>query len=264
MSNKTIFIEPLQKRFDVDLKNAAKAARNKSYANASDCCGAKLKQEKKCADCGEAVHANDCRRKIVSIGKQDYLIDTSALKAVQETLEATDELRLRTFLNGEFGKEAQDRFDSLVYAFPIKKREAHYKELAALLKGRTAVGVAVFGSNEYEVLVTLGEDNIIRVRKLVEERQRYEYDFDAVKEQLADAKVNDEVIALENDILNRKSVDAYDFGVFHDTRSDFEEKVIEDYVLNGVMPQAAQTLEQFKDKQDNDELARLRVLAGAE
>lgn len=255
---KIIVVEPLQKRFTVSVKNANKEARNRSYSNASDCCGAKLKQDKKCSSCGEIVYATECKRKIVKIGKEEHLIDASALKQVQESLSNVEELSLHTFLK-ELPKGSEDRFDSLMYAVPVEKKEAQYKELQEILKDRIAIGKGVFGTNEYQVVVSVGEDDVLRIRKLVEESQRYDFEPEEALAALVNVKLSEDVVQIENKILDKKSVDSFDLTEFRDMRSEYEERVIEDFVLNGRVPEVKKEVEQ---QQTQSELERLKQLMG--
>jgi len=247
-----VFVEPLQKRFRVEVKDANRQKRNRSFANASECCGARLKQEKFCSACNEKVAPYNCSRKIVKIGKEEHLIDAKALEQAQEALEGMEEMKLHAFLQGR-PKGAEDRFEALVYAFPAKKREGQYAELAAVLKGYVAVGEAVFRGNEFQVLVEVGDDGVLRVRKLVEEEQRYPM------QQVDAVAVNPEIVALERKLLERKTVGDYDLTAFRDTRAEVEEKVIEDFVLNGKVPEVKKEVRQA---QENDELERLKALVG--
>ena len=253
MAERKIVIEPLQKGFNLSLKDANRQKRNRSYVNASNCCGVKLKQEKFCSACNEKVGYGDCQRKIVKIGKEEHLIEASALKQATDALEAMEDMQLHTFLK-QRPTDAEDRFEALVYAYPAKKQEAQYAELVAILKGRTAIGKAVFRGNEFQILVEVGDDNRIRIRKLVDEDQRYE-----MQELQLDNAPNEQIVELERTILDKATKDDYNVKQFKDTRAEIEEKVIEDFVLNGTIPEVKKEVAQA---QENDELARLKALAG--
>jgi len=254
MVERQIVIEPLQKRFKVGLKSANKQARNRSFANATNCCGKRVVQEKHCAECDNVVDTKELQRKIVKIGKQDHLIDGQALKDIQEQLAMNEDIVLHTFLKEE-PREAIDRYAGLEYGVPAEKRDAEYAELVAILKGRVAVGTGVFGRNEFQILLT-AEDGIIRIRKLIEESQRYEFDERACD---VDVQVNREVVAMENRILNKQTLNGFDVKQFKDTRADMEEHVIEEFVLNGKVPEVKAEVQQ---KHDTNELERLKALMG--
>jgi len=160
---RVICVEPLQKRFRVDLKDANKQKRNRSFSNASNCCGTTLCQKKVCSTCEAEINSSECQRKIVKIGKQEHLIDGKALKDVQDQLEAFEEITLHTFMK-KMPNEAFDRFGSLVYAMPTDKQRAEYKELAELLQGRTAIGKGVFRGSEFQVVIEIGNDGVLRMR----------------------------------------------------------------------------------------------------
>lgn len=248
-----VVIEPLQKRFRIAVKDANRQRRNRSFANASDCCGVKLRQEKFCSSCNGKVGYGECKRKLVKIGKEEHLVDAAALQQATDALEGMEDIKLDSFLSRR-PTGAEDRFDALIYAYPAKKHEAAYAELAAVLEGRTAVGTAVFRGNEFQVLVEVGDDGRVRVRKLVEEEQRYEL------QEIAKVAVNGQIVELERKILDKATVEDVDLSVFKDRRSEIEERIIEDVVLNGkAMPDVKKDVAKEKE---SDELARLKALAG--
>ena len=249
---KDVFVEPLQKRFRVELKDANRAKRNRSYLNASDCCGAKLKQEKFCSVCNEKAAAYNCARKLVKIGKVEHLIDAAALEQATDALESMEDIRLHAFLKVR-PAGAEDRFDALVYALPVKKLEGQYAELAAVLRGFVAVGEAVFRGNEFQVIVEVGDDGVVRIRKLVEEEQRY----GVLPVELS--CVNGEIVALERQLVEKRLVDGYDVTGFRDARAEIEERVIEEFVLNGKVPEVKKEVVQAREQ---DEVARLKALMG--
>lgn len=247
---KEIFVEPLQKRFRIAVKDANKLARNRSYSNASNCCGAKLVQEKKCSTCNEIVKSNDCQRKIVMIGKEEHLIEASALKQCQESF-ADGGIVLHTFMDKR-PEGSEDRFGGLVYASPSEKRDAEYDELRQVLGNKVAIGKGVFRNNEFQVIVEVGDDNVIRIRKLVEETQRYDK-----PEVPANMQLNEEILEIEKQLIDKAVVDKFDVTTFRDTRSQMEEKVIEEFVLHGRVPEIKQ---EVKQEAEVNELERLKAL----
>jgi hypothetical protein len=252
-----IEIVPLGKRFVVEIKDANKASRNRSYGNASDCCGRALKQEKRCSGCGAEV--SECSRKIVKIGKEEYVVDAKVLKQAKDALESMEGITVSSFLKN-LPAGAEDRFESLVYASPKDKKVGQYAELAALLKGRVAVGKGVFRSNEFQVLLTVGDDGVVRIRKLVEESQRYAFDSSTVRTQVDSVKLDEGIVAVEQRILDKATVEGVDLSSFKDTRSEVEERIIEDIVVNGRVPDAP--LAKRQEQESQDELARLKALLG--
>jgi len=247
---KEILVEPLQKRFRVAVKDANKLARNRSYSNASNCCGTKLTQEKKCSTCNELVQSNECQRKIVKIGKEEHLIEATALAQCQESF-ADGGIVLHTFMDKR-PEGSEDRFGGLVYASPSEKRDAEYDELRQVLGKKVAIGKGVFRNNEFQVLVEVGDDKVIRIRKLVEETQRYD-----VPEVPATMELNAEIVELEKELVGKAVVEEFDVKAFRDTRSEMEEKVIEEFVLHGRVPEIKQ---EVKQEQEMSELERLKAL----
>lgn len=253
-----INILPLKKRFSVTLKSANKEARNKYYPNASDCCGVKLKQEKFCSSCNAKVEGVDTQRKIVKLGKDEHLISSQALKQVKETLEQQEDIELHTFL-GTMPEGAEDRYDGLLYAYPADKRLGQYAEIVAVLKDKYAVGKAVFNGNEYQIIAYIGSDSVLRIRKLVEEGQRYDFNRESVQEALK-TPVNAQIIELEKAILGKELRADFDVTQFRDQRQEYEERVIEEFVLGGKVPELV--VKEIAEAQENDELERLKALMG--
>lgn len=249
-----VVIEPLgSKRFKLELKDANRATLSRSYANASDCCGVKLKQEKFCSGCRKPVEGTP-QRKLVKIGKEEHLIEAAALDGAMEQLERMDSIVITSFLKA-LPEEVEDRFDALIYGLPAEKKSADYKELVELLEGNVAIGHGVFRNNEFQVLLTVGKDGIVRLRKLVEESRRYGISDEAVRKALA-SEVNGQIIELERQIVAKKAIESFDFSTFKDTRAVIEEKVIEDFVLNGKVPEVRVVEEQ----QATSEIERLKAL----
>jgi non-homologous end joining protein Ku len=192
----------------------------------------------------------------VKIGKEEHLIGADALEQVSESLDR-EQLNVGVFLS-EMPKGASDRVQGVMYAFPVDKKEAQYKELAELLKGRVAVAKGVVRNNELQMLLTVGDDGVIRFTQLVEESQRYPFSPQEIAQKLEKASLNPQVIAVEQKILDKKTADSYDVTEFRDSRLAREEKVIEEYVLNGTVPEIVKEVRQAEEQ---DELARLQALA---
>ena len=255
MTIKQIYIEPIQTTYDVKFKDANKQKRNRTFSNASPCCNALLKQEKRCSDCNEIVATADCKHKIITISKQQYLIDSAVLQQIQDNLSAeADKVKIHSFLS-ELPAQAEDYYDSLVYVLPVPKKEQHYAELSAILKDKYAVGTAVLRNNEYQVILSVGDDNCIRLRKLIDASQRYDIVFEQ-----PNTEPRSQIINLSNQIISKKLKDSYDFSAFKDSRSEYEEKVIEEYVVNGKMPELAK----IQTQSASDDLARLQALLEGE
>lgn len=248
-----VYVEALQKAFSVKVKDASKSKRNRSYSTASNCCGSRVCMKKFCASCESEVNATECTRKIVKVGKQEHLINAQALKQITEQLNENDEIRVHTFVEG-MPQEALDRFDAMAYVLPTKK-EGEYVELREVLRGKTAIGTVVVRGNEYEVLLTVGEDDRIRMRRLVEQSQLYD-----VPEVMTTAEPNKQVVQIERQIIERKTVNGYDFTRFRDTRAETEERIIEDVVLHGKQPEVTEVAQETQRASAEEELERLKAL----
>ena len=254
---RNIYIEPLGKLFSVELKDANRERRNRSFSNAAPCCSTpenpvKLKQEMRCAQCGESVDRKVCTHKIVDIAKKSYLISADLLEQVQEQMERMDRLTVQAVLSQE-PVGAADRYDVLVYVLPVEKRAAEYVELSALLKGRVAVGKGVFRSNEFQFVMSVGEDGIVRIRKLVDEAQHTTPALD-----VAGVAMNSQIVELENRILDRRQASDFDITGFRDSRVAEEERIIEEVVLHGKIPEMPAVA--MVQKADQDEVERLKAL----
>lgn len=246
---RTWVLEPLKKRFTVDMKAANRDKRNRSFSNASSCCEAKLKIVKRCSGCDNEVSAADCTHKLVKIGKEEHLIDGATLKGI---MPEEGEIVFDTVLD-ELPKGTDDWFAKLDFAAPAKKHEAEYAELAEILKGRYAIGKGVFRNNEFQVVATTGSDGIIRSRRLIDGDQRNE------KPNISELpEPNNQIVGVENQILGKSAVDGFDFNQFRDTRVEQEEKVIEDFVLHGKKP--SKVVQEVKARVESDELERLKSL----
>jgi hypothetical protein len=249
MAERMWVMEPLQKRFQVEMRAASRERRNRSFSNASPCCEAKLCQVKRCSACEKEVDASECRHKIVKVGKSEHIIDGDTLKGL---LPEEGDIVFHTVLD-RLPDASEDWFDSLDFATPVKKREREYAELAELLKGRYAVGKGVFRSNEFQVVATTGKDGIIRSRRLIDSDQKNELPSIGQLPE-PDAAVLD----VERQILGKRAASGFDFSQFRDRRVEQEEQVIEEFVLHGKRPE--KVVEEVKKQAADDELARLRAL----
>lgn len=248
-----MYVEPLQKRFKVRVRNAYKQKRNRSLSNASNCCGAKLVQEKKCSVCEGVVQSSECTRKIVKIGKDEHLVNARALQDIRKRMDG-DEIRVHTVVS-ELPEEVQDRFGALLFGMPAKNGELEYRELVEVIGRRVCIGVMAERGNEFEVVVTVGRDGRLRVRKLVEQSQLYDVP------DVPQSPIGGEVVALEQQVLEKACVASYDFGVFRDGRAELEEQLIEDVVLHGKRPDEQEELVQKNVEKDaQQEVERLRAL----
>ena len=256
--NKQIYVEPLQMSFEVKLKDANRQKRNRSFSNASPCCQAKLKQDKLCSTCNEKVATQDCRHKIVKIGKTEHIIDSDVLDSVQDSLSAMENVKITSFLT-TLPEQSDDLFDSLMYAFPVDKKESQYKELAEIIDRRYAVGTAVFRNNEYQIIMSVGTDGVIRVRKLIDYSQRYDFAPVAITSSLNNAQARQQIIDIGRKLVDKHTVSTFDFSQFRDSRTEYEDKIIEEYVLNGRKPDVQEITQQRTD----DDVERLKALLEA-
>lgn len=250
---RTIQIDALQKSFNVGIKDAIRQKRNRSFGNATNCCGAKVSQKKFCSVCDGDVTGQDFARKIVKIGKAEHLINAQALKQVKDTIAENDTIRIHTIVR-ELPSGMSDRQDSYVFATEGKKA-GDFAELRELFQDFYGIGTAGFRGNEFEIVITASSDGRVRIHKLVEQSQMYDR-----PEADTTGQFNQDIVAMEKDILEKNAVNDYDFSQFRDTRAESEEKMIEDVVLHGKQPEVAETIAEVTQKSDADEMERLKAL----
>jgi len=250
---RTIQIDALNKPFKVEVKDAVKGQRNRSFSNATNCCGKVVKQKKFCSVCDGDVTGQDFQRKIVKIGKSEHLIDAQALKQVSDRIKGEDIIKVHTIVS-ELPDDVSDRMDSFVWITAGKKVN-DYAELKELFTDVYGIGTAGFRGNEYEVVLMTGGDGRVRCVKLVEQSQIYDKpDNDVV------GQYNEQIVAMEKDILGKKAIDKYDFSQFRDTRAEQEETMIENVVIHGIQPDVVETMKVVTQKSDEEELERLKAL----
>lgn len=257
---KVIYIEKLQKRFPVDVRFVAKDATSRSFATASDCCGVRVNQKKFCSACSKEVKATEAKRKIVSLHKEDFLIDAAQLKDVVDALDEREEIVVKAVMSKEaLPDDVEDRFGKMMKVIPVAKREGEYAELSALLRSCVGIASAVINGNEFEVLVYAGKDGVLRMRLLIDDEMHHE--MPAVE--LAMDKVSEPILALEQRILQKAQVSEWDFSAHKNKRREMEEVLIERAIVKGEVPSPL-PLETLTKEKEKDELARLKVLAEVE
>lgn len=239
-------------RFVFGLKDVARQKRNRSYANASNCCGVELKQKKVCSGCGVEVDAKDSQRKIFKLGKESHLIDAQALKRITDELGEHEDVVFHTVLErlpSEFG----ERVDSVMWVLPGKKGERAYDELRTAIGAHNLVGKGVFRGNEFEVVLRAGADGVLRLYRLVEPSQ-----FHEVPSVVVGDVGNPEVVAMASRLFGKSAVAEYDFGGFRDSRAKVEESLIESAVLGGEVPEVKSV--SVAEEKDAERLARMKAL----
>jgi hypothetical protein len=266
-----IWVDPLKKHFAIELRDANKAKRNRSYSQASDCCGALLREEMHCRKCNEVVSGRQ-KRKLVKVGKEMVPIDAEVMQTAIEQLEGMEAM--------SFTKVAQvlptslgDWQEGLLYALPVEKKEGQYRELGELLGfdyGKEELsatpmfmlGTGVVRNNSFKLLLSVGDDGVIRCRKFVESSQRSEIDAGGVQESVKGSSVSRQVVEVERHILEKVQLQDIEcvrkeVEQFRDVRVEVEEEIIRQVVMTGKAPEVKLKVE---EKQEGDELARLKEL----
>ena len=258
-----IVVEPLQKEFTLDIKDAFRQKRATSFASASPNSTSdnpiRLVQKKFDAESTMTADRNKWQEvdnasvthKIVKIGKEEHLIPKDVLEKATEF--GSEKLKIHTFLKGDMPTDAKTRICGVMYGHAKAKREGDYVELAELLKGKHAVGTIAVRSNEFQVVLTADEQGKIVIFKLADESQLYDEPI------VPNFELNKEIVELERSIVEKTAKDDFDFSEFRDSRVEKEENIIEDFVVNGALPEEA--IAKVQETQEQDELARLKALA---
>lgn len=258
---RNIYIEPLQKRFTVGIKNTAKTLRNPSFLNASDCHGAPLKEEKYCAQCkakeGTAHTKGKTQRKLAKVGGEIIPISAQILADVKAQYDNAGDVRITAFLKSS-PKGTAERISDAKWCVPAEKQIGAYAELGRLLEGRVGVGTAVFNGNEYQVVLTKADNGLVMLQSLVDETMMYAMNAEEIKREVEQAKVPENIVDMEKKLLERKTVKEFDLTEHRDGRIAQIQEIIEQAVLTGEVPKVVEN--KVAEKQEVDEEARLAKL----
>jgi hypothetical protein len=251
---KTIRIEALQKTFVVDVKDVAKAKRNESYLNASPCCKAKVMQKKFCSVCNKEVDISEVETKLVKVGKEYHAVPKEKLDSVLEAFEDMEEIVIKANIpyKADFGEVFKEGLMVLGNS-KVKRKAAQYSELKELAKGRMLVATGVVRKNEYQMLI-YEQNNKLYLRRLISVEQLYP------EIETADYPVNESVVAIEKQILDKIQKADYDLSLFTDTRKAKEQEIIETYVLSDAELPKLEITETATAKESEKELEKLNEL----
>ena len=250
-----IKIEALQKSFSVDLKDVAKAKRNRSFLNASNCCHSKIEQKKFCSECQKEVEFSEIDTKLIKVGKELIPVPKAKLDSVIDYLDELEEVVVKAIIPysatfGELWKEG------LIVATnsKLKRKASQYSELKALLKDRIFVAEGVIRKNQYQFLMYVFEGNLY-LRKLIAQEQFYP------EVETTDVEVSKELIAIENQILDKVKVETFDLSKFVDVRAEKETELIEEYVLGEEeLPEVSTTDEAVESVAEASEVEKMKEL----
>jgi len=225
----------------VNLKPLNRAARSRSFLNASNCCGQKLVEKKFCSACEKQVEGSDFAKKLVKVGKDYVPVSAAALKANKDALDS-EEIVFDVRLSEE-PEDAQEWYDELFLVAPVKKKEADVAFLVAVGEKNVLVGHGVFGGHEYQLIGTT-RNGEFQIRRLISAAQRYEIDRTGVK-----AKVSEELVEAVCSLLVKSTAKAYDFAAFTPRDEEMEAKLIE-AALDGKTIEVAAVSETRKDSEE--------------
>ena len=246
-----ISVPELGQVWEVEWYAAAKDARNRSFAQASGCCGVKLNQHKVCSKCGEK-QPYKTGKKIVKVGKDEVVVDARVLEDALSKLGEKGTMVVKKLLR-EVPVEAENRVESVVFLKPKEKGEIEYAECREALRGFVGVAEGVFRNNGYECVVDIVDD-MIRVRRLVEQSQ---YNGEP---EIEPCVVDTELLAMRRELLEGAVAEEHDFSQYRDSRVAAEEAVIEAVALGKPLPQFGE--EVVVQKAEN-ERERLKALLAA-
>ena len=251
---KKIRIEALQKTFVVEFKDVAKAKRNRSYSNASLCCEAKVGIKKFCSECDKEVDVSQVQRKLVKVGKDYHAVPKEKLDEVIDAFEDMEEINVVGIIpyNAEFGEVFKEGLIALGNSKTPRKAN-QYSELKLLADNRILIANGVIRKNEYQMMIFVMNDRLY-MRKLVSAEQLYP------EVEVADYPINESVVAIENQILDKLQTEDFDLRDFKDTRQVKEEEIIEKFVLGEEELPKIEITEQAEVKEDKGELERMEKL----
>jgi non-homologous end joining protein Ku len=242
-------------RFAVDLVKLTKAAKNRSYPNLSNCCGAKLKQIKECSQCGKVIEdPRECKYKEFKLGKESVKVSADHLNAIKEQLDS-DRIVITEFRDMF---EIPDMFytDVIFGVKQGKKFKKEYAEYADILNraGKVAVGTINYRQRPYPVMIYPYQGKLImRALHFFEEVDP----LPAVEPVTTnEQKVNLLSQAMQ---LTTKNNQEFDIGKFENTRARQEEELIERILKGEELPEA-EKIEPRATVEDNEEIARLKEL----
>jgi hypothetical protein len=254
---KTIAIEAIGKRFVVDIQYADRKQRDPlTLKNATDCCGAEIGAKKYCKHCQKESPTS--MRKMWKKGKEERLISTDAFDAMTEELESREESKVKSIIVKEkLDAKVQDRYGRMLFITPVDKKEAGYKELKEILGAKTAIGTIVIKGYEYEYLLYVGSDDVLRMRLLLSDSQLHE----TPSINLNGVYVSEKVVAAYKQLLEKKAeVREYDFTQFVDSRGKAIESMVEQAILSGTIPKPkASPVQEMREVKEAEELARIEA-----
>lgn len=250
MTQYELEIIPTKEVIQVNGVATHKEARNRSLANASDCCGVPLKQEKRCGKCNEAVIGKP-QRKIFKVGKQEYLITTAAEEAAKDL--GANKVVVERFINKkDLPSDVIARIEKGKWIVPEDKYEQKFANALQLFNDeRVGIGKVIDRDNEYECFI-LRKGNALEVEMLCDPSQVNE----CPSVELPQA--NAQVAELLQKIAQKNTVEHHEFN-HRDARLARTEELLREVVTTGKVPDIQQRV---AEKQEGDEVERLKALLG--
>jgi len=167
----------------------------------------------------------------------------------------------------KFPFEARERIDGVARALPLGAKKSadqleankQYAQVVKILQaaGGFAVGTTVFGNYEFQVVLEATDDGL-NIYKLASESRMYDFDREATKDVIKSAPVNPQLVELSAKVLEKSAADK--LPDFKPVKEEMTEKLIEDFVLHGKLPEVS--IAEVKESKEKDELEQLRALLG--
>ena len=240
--------------FPVELVKLTKEAKNRSFANLSNCHQAPLKQKKFCGECGLEIIGNTCEHKEFKLGREKFAIPAAHLEQIKKSLDS-DRIVISEFR--ELHEIPELWFtDTIFAATPNSRYQKEYAEYQTLLlrSGKVAVGMATIRERPYPVYIVPYDGKLV-IRAL-----HFFDEVDAIPNVNSTIPVNETKIdlLLKAVTLNLKS-EPFNIGVFVNQREEQENKLIEMAIKGEPLPEIQQTT-QVTQVDDVAEIERLRAV----
>lgn len=239
----------------VNLTKLTLSARNRSFANLSNCHGVPVKQRKFCSGCNKDVTDEDFSQKGFRCGKEMIKLDAALLKSIKERLDTT-EIIVQEFRNK--GEIPDIYYSELVMAGkPTKKGAKAYNEYAQVLAqaGKVAVGTIVVNSRPYPAMIEPRNGNLM-VRGLL-----YPDEVKSAPDAEPCTEVNPEKVKLMARVIGMQKFPPYNHSQFKNERDEEEEKLIMAAASGQELPKIPAAPAKIQTA-DNDEIAKLKKLLG--
>ena len=237
-------------RFGVNMKKLTKSAKNRSYPNLSDCCGAVLKQKKFCAGCGVEVNGTP-KNKQFKLGKEEYKISTEHLEQIRESLDSVS-ICVSSYVKKE--EIPSEYFGDGIFHLGQTKQKKEYTELARAieLSGLVGVGTFVYNSRPYPFMMYSLNGHLM-LRSLL-----FEDELNEMTE-IEPAVVNEEKVKLIAGVMRLKSK-SFNISEYVNIREQQEQELISKVIAGEELPEIETVILEQESQNDQEEIMKLQAI----